>query len=76
METHLDLSKTVPSSIQPTPELIPFRFDRDGGIEKGGIMMFAHPRYNPQPICGITIKDLEFGAITINPCVWGNDLVN
>ena len=37
-ETHLKPSMEIPLEKQPRPELIPFRFDRKGPIEKGGIL--------------------------------------
>ncbi len=68
-ETHLKPSMEIPLERQPRPELIPFRFDRKGSLEKGGILIYAHPKYNPAPISEIKVDGLEFGAITVQPGV-------
>ncbi len=68
-ETHLKPSMEIPLEKQPRPELIPFRFDRKGPIEKGGILIYAHPKYSPARLTDIRVDGLEFGAITVQPGV-------
>ncbi len=69
-ETHLKPSLHIPPTKQPHKNLIPFRFDREGGMDKGGILIYAHPKYKPLHLTGIDIKDLEFGAISLQPGIW------
>ena len=65
-ETHLRPSDIMHGHSKPTIGHVLFRTDRVPGTQKGGIMMFAHPKCKPVPL-STHVKSLEFTGIIVSP---------
>ena len=65
-ETHLRNSDIVHRNTQPTKSHIPYRQDRVGGVQKGGIMILIDHQI-PSTRLDINIPGLEFLAASISP---------
>ena len=65
-ETHLRNSDILHRNTQPTKSHIPYRQDRVGGVQKGGIMILVDHEI-PSTRLDINIPGLEFLAASISP---------
>ncbi|MCG8623848.1 MAG: endonuclease/exonuclease/phosphatase family protein, partial [Proteobacteria bacterium] len=65
-ETHLKKSDVIHTNSQPNKNYIQYRRDRVAGVDKGGIIMFVHPRIK-STMLNVSIPKLEFAATVISP---------
>jgi exonuclease III len=65
-ETHLNPTNVIASTCQPHQDYIPFRNDRQQDDAKGGVIVFANPKYKPQSKL-LSDVAIEYVAITISP---------